>query len=107
MNITNLSAQQLRQAASIKDQLAKLENQLAKILGASTPATSPKPARKKGKMSEAGRARIVAAQKARWAKIKGTAKPARKPRKKMSPAAKAKLSAKLKAIWAARKAKKK
>jgi hypothetical protein len=100
MNITNLSAQQLRQAASIKDQLANLENQLARILGASTPATSPKPARKKGKMSAAGRARIVAAQKARWAKIKGTAKPASRPKKKMSAAAKARLSALAKARWA-------
>jgi hypothetical protein len=36
MNITNLSAQQLRQAAGIKDQLAKLENQLAKLLGSVT-----------------------------------------------------------------------
>jgi hypothetical protein len=104
MNITNLSAQQLRQAASIKDQIQSLENQLAKILGSSTPATptlaTPKPAKKKGKMSKAGRANIIAAQKARWAKIKGTAKPARKARKKMSPAQKAKLSALAKARWA-------
>jgi hypothetical protein len=105
MNITNLSAQQLRQAASLKDQIQSLENQLAKILGSSTPATptpatSPKPAKKKGKMSAAGRANIIAAQKARWAKIKETAKPARKAKKKMSAAAKARLSALAKARWA-------
>jgi hypothetical protein len=102
MNITNLSAQQLRQAASIKDQIQSLENQLAKILGSSTPATStpaPKPAKKKGKMSKAGRANIIAAQKARWAKIKGTAKPAAKARKKMSAAQKARLSMLAKARW--------
>ena len=102
MNISDISASQLRQAASLKDQIQSLENQVAKILGSATTATTPKPAKKKGKMSQAGRANIVAAQKARWAKQKGTKAP--KAKGKMSPAAKAKLSAKLKAIWAARKA---
>jgi hypothetical protein len=56
-------------------------------------------------MSAAGKARVAAAQKARWAKIK-TAKPvvtAAKPAKKkftMSAAAKAKISAAAKARWA-------
>jgi hypothetical protein len=53
-------------------------------------------------MSAAGRARIAAAQKARWAKIKG-AKPAPKaPAKKrtMSAAGRARISAAAKARWA-------
>jgi hypothetical protein len=104
MNISNLSAQQLRQAASIKDQIQSLENQLAKLLGFSTPATAPKPAKKRT-MSPAAKAKLSAKLKAVWAKRKGTNK--RKGKSKMSPAAKARLSAKMKAIWAKRKAGKK
>jgi hypothetical protein len=62
-------------------------------------------------MSAAARAKISAAQKARWAKQKGkpapkkAAAPAKKPtaRKPMSPAARKKLSALAKARWAAAK----
>jgi|SRR5579863_3765604 len=62
-------------------------------------------------MSADARARIAAAQRARWAKQKRqvvpkTARPARKKpsgRKPMSPAMKKKLSAMMKARWAARK----
>ena len=118
----NLSAQQLRQAANLKEQIAGLEKQLAAILGSGTEA-EVKPV-KKGGMSAAGRARIAAAAKLRWAKVraakgksvaekvikavKNSAKPAVvvKPAKKkfkMSAAAKAKLSALMKARWAAKK----
>jgi len=62
-------------------------------------------------MSAAAKAKISAAAKARWARIKGStavANPvARKAKGKMSAATKAKLSAKLKAIWAKRRAAKK
>jgi hypothetical protein len=52
-------------------------------------------------MSAAGRARVAAAQKARWAKIK-TAKSVVKPAKKftMSAGARAAISAAAKARWA-------
>jgi hypothetical protein len=50
-------------------------------------------------MSAAGRANIIAAQKARWAKIKGAKAAPKKPRKKMSAAAKARISAAAKARW--------
>lgn len=71
-----LTPAQLRKAASLKEKIAALEKQLAAIFGAAAPAAAPaaKPAKKKGKMSAAGRARIVAAQKARWAKIKAAKK---------------------------------
>ncbi len=69
---------------------------------------------KKGVISAAGRARIVAAQKARWAKIKAAqgAKPAAakassaKPAAKssLSAAARAKIAAAVKARWAKAKA---
>jgi len=122
MSMTNLSAQQLRQAANLKEAIAGLEKQLAAIFGAETKAAPAKPA-KKGGMSAAGRARIAAAAKLRWAKVRAAkTKPAAvktavkavakaivttKPAKKkftMSAAAKAKLSALAKARWAAKKA---
>ena len=121
-SITNLSSSQLRQAADLKEKISALENELSQLLGSTSQPVAVKPAvatapKKKGGMSAAGRARIVAAQKARWAKIKG-AKPETKaaaaitqviavksapPAKKkftMSAAAKAKISAAAKARWA-------
>jgi hypothetical protein len=116
----DLTSAQLRQAANIKDQIAALEKQLAEITGTkATPVQTTKAAKKKGGLSAAGRARIAAAQKARWARVKGVkgktiaekviqaVKAAQKPAKKkfaMSAAAKAILSAKAKARWAAKKA---
>ena len=115
---TNLSVQQLRQAANLKEKIEALEKELAKLLGStSTPVAFNAP-KKKGGMSAAGKAKIAAAQKARWAKVKA-AKPAgtavkavvaAKPAKKkftMSAAAKAKISAAAKARWAKIKAAKK
>ena len=109
-SITNLTPSQLRQAASLKEQIQSLEKQVAQLLGSTAKPAAPAP-KKKGGMSAAGRARIVAAQKARWAKIKGS-KPAAKPavspapKKKggMSAAARAKISAAAKARWVKAKA---
>jgi len=98
--LSTLTTTQLRHAADLKEKIDALNKELASLLGASAPAAAQAP--KKSKMSAAGRARIAAAQKARWAKIKG-AKPAVKaPVKKrtMSAAAKARLSALAKARWA-------
>jgi hypothetical protein len=72
----SISLSTLEEAISIKEQIAELESRLAAILGdesGEVAAPSPK-ALKKGrrKMSAAGRARIAAAQKLRWAKQKGT-----------------------------------
>lgn len=69
----SLTSAQLKRAASIKEKISKLENELTAILGkpgASAKASGAKPLKKKRKMSAAGRARIAAAQKARWAKVK-------------------------------------
>lgn len=76
-SINQLTSSQLRKAASLKEKIAKLEKELAGIVGGSGPApkaAAAKPAKKKRKMSAAGRARIAAAQKARWAKIKAAKK---------------------------------
>jgi len=118
-SINHLSVQQLRLAANLKEQIEGLEKQLGQLLGSApkavaAPAAAKAP-KKKGGMSAAGKAKIAAAQKARWAKINAAkpvakavvvAKPAVvavKPAKKkftMSAAAKAKISAAAKARWA-------
>jgi hypothetical protein len=57
-------------------------------------------------MSAAGRARIAAAQRARWSRFhaNGQGRAARKPQRRMSPAAKARLAAVARARWKAAKA---
>ena len=119
MSIANLTPSQLRLAADLIEKIAALEKQLAQIQGAKAAPVAAKPAKKKGGISAAGKARISAAAKLRWAKIKAAkAKTAPKavksaavkPAKKkfvMSAAAKAKLSALMKARWAAKKTSKK
>jgi len=101
MSIENLTPKQLRKAASIMEKIEKLQTELNKMVGGST--TLAQTAKPKRKMSVAGRARIAAAQKARWSKVKG-GKPAKKAKRKMSAAAKAKISAAAKARWAKAKA---
>lgn len=88
----NLSAHTLRRAASILDQIEKLQAQFTAILGGTAPRRGRKPGRKPGrkakaaapespapakkkrrkkrKLSPEARARIVAAVKARWARGK-------------------------------------
>ena len=117
---------QLQRGLQISQQIAALEVELKAIFSGKVTATAAtvvaaKPAvvkKKKGGMSAQGRANIIAAQKARWAKIKaagkrGKAKAAPKAaapaakvskRKPMSTAAKARLAALMKARWAAAKA---
>jgi hypothetical protein len=70
MTIENLSASQLRRAANIKDRIGALERELGKILGQASPQVADRQPRKKRRMSAAARARIAAAQRARWAKQK-------------------------------------
>ncbi len=106
---------QLRQELSRIDQaIAALEQ-----LGAVAPRrgrppksqAAPAGGRKRRTMSAAARAKIAAAQRARWARQKGNAAPkqaktaAKKSRGRsgMSPAARRRLSALMKARWAARK----
>ena len=96
----NLSSRELRKAANIQDKIATLQSELAKILGAASPVEAG-PARKH-KMSAAGRARIAAAARARWARVNGAkaaVKPAKKARRQMSAAARAKIAAAAKLRW--------
>ena len=120
--MTTPTLDQWKRGLAIAEQIAALEKELAAILHGQSITTSPSAKaapvttkRKRAKMSDEGRARIAAAQTARWAKVKAGAKapasakaPAAKasPKKKrtMSPEVKAKLAAAMKARWAAAKA---
>ena len=65
-----LSVTQLKHAVAIKEQIEKLEKELASILGETPKASSiaaPIVAPKKRPMSAAQKAKISAAQKARYA----------------------------------------
>jgi hypothetical protein len=108
MSIINLTPKQLRRAASIKETIEELQNELNKLVGGST--TLAKTAKPKRRMSAAGRARIRAAANARWAKVKGSKRstnPAAKKKFRMSAAGRANIIAAQKTRWAKIKAAKK
>ena len=108
-----LPLQRLKRAGELIQALEQIETELYAIFGFETgngtgkasksqPADKPK---KRG-MSAAGRARIAAAQRARWAKQKGSAaeKPGKskvkKAKRELSPEARAKIAAAQKKRWA-------
>lgn len=106
INLADLSVEQLKRAAQIKEQITKLQDELSAVFGSKVAA--PKAAAKPSGMSAAARARLSAMGKARWAKIKaGTqaAATSKAPAKKgtMSAESRARLSALMKAKWAAKK----
>lgn len=91
--IMNLSASQLRRAATLQEKIEDMQQELAALLGGAggggggkrrgrKPAVvseeGAKPAKRKSGISAAGRKRIAAAQKARWAKAKEEAGTAEK-----------------------------
>jgi hypothetical protein len=112
MNLLDLTVNQLKRAAAIKEHIEALNKELGGILGAT--AKSGAASKKKRSMSAAAKRKIAAAQRARWSNLRRanartlSVKPAATAKKKtMSRATKAKLSAKLKAYWAAKRAGKK
>jgi hypothetical protein len=73
MNPLDLTVNQLKRAAAIKEQIEALNKELRGILGVS--ANSEAASQTKRTMSAAIKKKIAAAQRARWAKAKGS-KPA-------------------------------
>ena len=103
-SLNHLSVSELRKAANLKERIEALEKELSRLIGSAVsaaPATDGAPRKKRG-MSAAGRARIIAAQKARWAKVHAAkgAKPAKKKKRGMSAAGRARIIAAQKARWA-------
>jgi hypothetical protein len=80
--LSSLSGKQLRQAAAIRDQIEALEQKLDQLLRdksdrvrvETAPGVTDASTAKKRTMSPTARARIAAAQKRRWAKIKAARK---------------------------------
>ena len=102
-NLTHLSTKQLRKIIAIKEKIEKLQGKIDSLVGSSPEADGPRTHR----MSAAGRARIGAAAKARWARVRA-AKAARtelaKTDRRTSRAVRARLAAIARARWAKAKA---
>src|SRR6185369_9170658 len=108
--------EQLKRAIQIEEQIEALKAELASVLGgmakAASSAVGVKKDRRSGKRSAATRAKMAAAQQARWAKKRGNAAPAEaaaakpakaKKKRTLSPEARAKIAAAQKRRWAAAK----
>jgi hypothetical protein len=88
-----------------RDQAAKTVKQLDAALAALNGGSYGRKTGTRRKISAAGRARIAAAQRARWAKVRGTGKQKQNvvtmpKRKTMSAAARRKIAAAQRARWA-------
>ena len=102
--LTDLTTTQLRQIIALKEQMETLQSEIDSIAGGEVPTPADEEFPKKRRRSAAVRARMAAAQQARWAKIKGTGatdfKPAKRGKRRISAAGRAAMSAAGKARWA-------
>ncbi|HEY3857551.1 MAG TPA: hypothetical protein VGO67_24480 [Verrucomicrobiae bacterium] len=104
-DIQNLTASELRKILSIKEEIEELQRKLESLANdGEIPSPFSVELPKKRRMSAAGRARIGAAAKKRWAKLRsGSDLPAKKKRK-VSRAVRAKMAAAARQRWAKAKA---
>ena len=91
-NLTSVLNQLQQERNRLASQLESLNNALS--------ALNVNGASRKGRMSAAGRARIAAAQRARWAKVKGRKVVPITAKRKMSSAARKRIIGAQKARWA-------
>jgi hypothetical protein len=70
ISLRDLSVAQLKKATAIKERMEQLERELTGLLGIPEPMTVGGAIRRRRKMSAAARAKISAAAKARWAKVR-------------------------------------
>jgi hypothetical protein len=92
-----------------EEQKRRLDGQIAELRAVRNGASQMAPAsvRPRRKIGAAGRKAIAAAQRKRWAALKGgsaTSEAPKKAKRKLSPAGRAAIVAALKKRWAARKA---
>ena len=110
---TELTSVQLKQLASLKEQIEGLERKLAAVLTSSgSGATASAPVKRKRRTGAAAKVKLGTALKARQAKAKtkaaaGAAKPPKTKKFTMSDEAKAAISRAAKARWAKFRAEKK
>jgi hypothetical protein len=99
----DISVKALEEAVSIRRQIDNLERRLSSILRGAPPRPTAAPAQAGRYFSPSTRAKLSAAAKARWARLKGGRKPApTKQKGALTPAGRRKLSELMKARWAAR-----
>jgi len=100
----DISVKALEEAVSIRRQIDGLERRLSSILGGAPARPAAAPAQAGGRyFSPSTRAKLSAAARARWARLKGGSKPAAAKKKgALTAAGRKKLSELMKARWAAR-----
>jgi len=97
----DISVKDLQEAISIRQQIDNLQRRLSSLLRGAP--RQPGPAASRRYFSPATRAKLAAAARARWARMRGTAAAAPSRRKgQLTPAGRRKLSQLMKARWAAR-----
>jgi hypothetical protein len=105
-SIASLTTIQLHRILAIKEQIEALQGQLDSIAAGNgeIPIPFAEKAPRKHRRSAAVRAKMAAAQQARWARLKGKAdaktKPAKKGKRRLSAAGRAAIIAAAKARWA-------
>ena len=70
MNIIDLTPEQLRKAADLKEQIANLQKQLAQLTGTVAAASAKATAPNKARFSAATLAKMRRAQQKRWARVR-------------------------------------
>jgi hypothetical protein len=97
----DISTKALQEAISIRRQIDALEKRFSSVLGGSPSSAPTREGRRR--MSAATRAKLAAAARARWARIKtGTKTTPKRKKGGISPAGRKRLSQLMKARWAAR-----
>jgi hypothetical protein len=94
-NLSGIVEQLKRERDRVREQLSGLNAALAAFASAFSGAGTPR-----RRMSAKGRARIAAAQRARWAKVKGQEKGSKGIKRTMSASARRKIAAAQRARWA-------
>lgn len=104
--LLHFPAAKLKRVVALKTEIERLENQLEDAIAATTPSFVGKVFKARRKMSAAAKAKIAAAARARWAKVRGSKPVAKmqKAKRQMSAAARRKIAAAAKARWAKAKA---
>ena len=96
-NLSGIMRQLKKERDRVQQQLTGLNAALEAFAGVYRGQNGTKPRRK---MSAKGRARIAAAQRARWAKVKGQTKGPKPSKRTMSASARRKIAAAQRARWA-------
>jgi hypothetical protein len=93
----DISLEQLEEAVVLRRKIDLLEKRFGALFGTVSPSSAIQ--RSRHRMSAATRAKIAAAQRARWARVKGTVSKPGKKKGGLTPAGRKRLSQLMKARW--------